>query len=192
MNNLHRIFIAVSLPEKMKNELGRYQDRWPELPAKWVKADNLHITLNFLGNANDQEVCEICRMAAEVAKRHDPFDLTLNKISYGPDGKIPPKMVWVTGEISPELGGLQKDFESSLYEFCGGEYRDQENYGYAPHITLARLHLAGLAQMEAEEIPAIDEKIGRTFLVESAEVIESEMKKGGPKYTVLESLKLGE
>jgi 2'-5' RNA ligase len=46
--------------------------------------------------------------------------------------------------------------------------------------------------MEREEVPRIDEPINHTFLVESIDVMESELKKGGPKYTILESLKLGE
>ncbi|UMX47446.1 MAG: RNA 2',3'-cyclic phosphodiesterase [Candidatus Nealsonbacteria bacterium DGGOD1a] len=195
MNNLHRIFIAINLPDKLRNELGLFQDRWPELPARWTKMESLHITLNFLGNANDEEVCEICKNAAEIAMRHEPFDLTIDKVAYGPVGNLskkPPKMIWAVGNSSPELGALQKDLETSLYEFCGGEYRESEIYSFAPHITLARLQLAGLAQMEPEEIPEINEKISRTFMVESIEVMESQLKKGGPAYTILESLKLGD
>jgi 2'-5' RNA ligase len=208
MNNLHRIFIAVNLPEKLKKELSVLQDRWPELPARWTKTENLHTTIIFLGNTNDQEVFDICEIITQVAKRHEPFDLSLEKISYGPIKNLQvagpfvedevrhnfklPRMIWMTGEKSPELGRLQKDLESALYEFCGGEYRKGEDYGFAPHITLARLQQAGLAQMEAEEIPVIDEIMKRTFLVESIEVMESELKRGGPVYTILESLKLGE
>ena len=191
MNNLHRIFISINLPEKLKNELGSLRERWPELPARWAKTENLHITLIFLGSANDQEVCEICKTVAQVAKRHDPFDLNLNRILYGPEGKRP-RMVWVEGERSEELGQLQRDLENTLYEFAGADSKGGENCGFAAHITLARLFQAGFRQMEVEEIPVIDEKINRVFLVESIEIVESEMKRGGPKYTVLESARLGE
>jgi 2'-5' RNA ligase len=192
MNNLHRVFIAINLPEKIKNRLGLFQDRWPELPAKWTRVESLHIALNFLGGANDQEVCEICQNVIEIAKRHDPFDLVLDRIVYGPEGKIPPRMVWAMGEKSEELGRLQRDLENTLYEFAGADSTGGESIGFAPHVTLARLIQAGFRQMEVEEIPVVDEKINNVFLVESIEIMESELKRGGPKYTVLESVRLGE
>lgn len=181
--------------------MGALRDKWPELPARWDKPENLHVTLFFLGSVNDQEVCEICLAANEVGKRHDPFDLTLYRISYGPPKKHPddedevrpwrPRMVWVGGRVSEELGALQKDLESALFEFAGGDYSESGGYGFSPHITLARIDQTGLKNMEAEEIPVIDEEFERTFLVESFEIMESEMKRGGPVYTVLESVKLG-
>jgi len=192
MNNLHRIFIAINLPEKLRQELSSFSGWWPQLPANWARPENLHITLNFLGNANDQEICEICQTAVDVAKRHDSFEINLVKISYGSQTKIPPKMIWAVGENSQEIGGLQKDLESSFFEFCGGEYRPREDYGFAPHVTLARLRQTDLRQMDIEEIPLIDEKINHVFLVESIEIMESQLRRGGPIYTVLESAKLGQ
>jgi len=47
MNSLHRIFIAINLPANLKKELSMAQNRWPELPARWTKPENLHITLLF-------------------------------------------------------------------------------------------------------------------------------------------------
>jgi 2'-5' RNA ligase len=192
MNNLHRIFIAINLPERLRKEIYSYQDRWLSLPAKWTRAENLHITLSFLGNVNDQEVCDICRIAAEVAKRHEPFELMLDRIFYGPKTKWPPRMVWLGGAKSAQLGALQKDFESALFEFSGGDYHESGEYEFSPHITLARIEQFGLKKMEEEEIPQIDEKISRSFSVETIEVMESEMKRGGPQYAVLESVVLGE
>jgi len=194
MNNLHRIFIAINLPDRVKKELASYQDRWPELPAHWTRLENLHITLNFLGNANDQEICEICREVTGVVKRHEVFDLSLNRVVYGPtrdSRRVPPRMVWAVGDKSAALGALQKDLESTLYEFCGGEYRESENYSFAPHVTLARLKQTELHQIDPEEIPEIDEGIREGFLVESIEVMESQLRKGGPVYNILESLNLG-
>ena len=53
----HRIFIAINLPEKIKNELEKIEKETAELFPKetsrglvrWLKKDNLHITLLFLG-----------------------------------------------------------------------------------------------------------------------------------------------
>jgi hypothetical protein len=45
--------------------------------------------------------------------------------------------------------------------------------------------------MDVRDLPVIEESVGRTFLVESVEVMESELKRGGPDYAILESLRLG-
>ncbi len=190
MNNLHRIFIAINLPENIKLEFARFQDFWPRLPARWTKKENLHVTVDFLGNANDQEVKEICDIAIETAKRHGSFDLWFDRVVFGPLGKMPPRMVWATGKKSEELGALRCDLANSLYEFAGADSNGGD-IGFAPHVTLARIDQSGSRQMEIEEIPMIDEKINNVFLVESIELMESELRRGGPRYTVLESVKLG-
>jgi RNA 2',3'-cyclic 3'-phosphodiesterase len=192
MANLHRLFIGINLPEKVKKDLFAFQDKWLDLPARWTWPENLHITLVFLGNATDQEIIDICKTAAEIAERHDPFDLTLDKIVYGPPNKEP-RMVWATGPKSAELGALQIDLNNSFYETgINKEDENCENHEFAPHVTLARIKQFELHKMEQEEIPAVNEDIRHTFLVESVEIMESELKKGGPKYSVLESLRLGE
>jgi 2'-5' RNA ligase len=193
MNNLHRVFVAINISEKIKNYLCAAQDRYLELPARWARPENLHITLVFLGNTSDQEVIDVCDTVREIANRHDPFDLTLDRICYGPPGKAP-RMVWVNGAKSAELGALQTDLQNSFFETGQPDESigsDEERF-FVPHVTLARIKQTELHQMEREEVPVIDEEIDKTFMVESIEVMESESKKGGPVYTVLESFKLGE
>lgn len=192
MNNLHRVFVAINLPDNLRRKLADFSAQYLDLPAKWVKPENLHITLSFLGSANDQEVCDICENVINVARRHEPFDVSLDRVSYGPAGKMPPRMVWVMGEKSQEIGNLQKDLESSLFEFSGARYRENdEDYAFRPHITLARIIQTELRRMEFQEVPDINEKISCAFMAESIELMESEPKRGGPVYTVLESAKLG-
>ena len=98
-------------------------------------------------------------------------------------------MVWAIGRKSPELAKLKNDLEKSLFENV--QAQDNDNYGFSPHITLGRLKTWQLKQMEKEEIPEINEEISLSFPVESIEVMESELKKQGPEYSVLQSIPLG-
>lgn len=197
MNKLHRIFIAINLPPNLQRYLADLGSQWSDLPANWVRSENLHITLNFLGNANDEEVIEVCQATIDIAKRHSPFEILLDRVVYGPQSNIksglrPPRMVWAMGEKSQEIGNLQKDLQTSLFEFSGARYQENDQgYAFRPHITLARVIQTEFRRMEPEEIPAINEKINKIFMVESVEVMESELRRGGPIYTILESAKLG-
>jgi len=187
MEKRHRIFVAINLPEEIKKDLAKYEGKWPELPAKWTPKDNLHITLEFLGNLTDQETGDVCQIVNEIAKRHKSFTINLTKILYGPVGKLPPKMVWVEGEKSEELASLKNDFEECVLEKV--KFRPDEK-SFSLHITLARILEWEFRKIEPEEIPEINEDINLTFSAESIEVMESEMKRGGPRYTVLESHQL--
>jgi len=197
MNKLHRIFVAINLPPNLQKYLADLGSQWSDLPANWVRSENLHITLNFLGNANDEEAIEVCQSTIDIAKRHSPFEILLDRVVYGPQsdvksGSRPPRMVWAMGEKSQEIGNLQKDLQTSLFEFSGARYQENDqDYAFRPHITLARVIQTEFRRMESEEISAINEKINKIFMVKSIEVMESELRRGGPIYTVLESAKLG-
>jgi len=186
----HRIFIAINLPKEIKRELEKYQSKWPELPIRWTKAENLHITLAFLGYISDEELVEVLRITKEVAQRHQPFSITINKILYGPPKKMPPRMVWAEGEKSEELGKLQKDIENSIFSSQIKITTEKENKPYAPHITLGRIKQWEFRQIEPDEKPEINEDVSLVFDVNSIEVMESQLKRGGSEYTILESIPL--
>jgi len=187
----HRIFIAINLPEDVKKKLSDCQLKWPELPCRWTKKENLHITLAFLGYLNDEELVEICKITKEVASKYEPFFITLNKIIYGPP-KNPPRMIWAEGEKSEELGKLQKNLENALAGLSTEleKLENEKSKGYASHITLARLKQWEFRQIEPEERPEVNEEINLSFEVGSIEVMESELKREGPEYVVLESVQL--
>ncbi|PIR02612.1 MAG: hypothetical protein CO031_00210 [Candidatus Nealsonbacteria bacterium CG_4_9_14_0_2_um_filter_37_38] len=202
----HRIFIAINLPEDIKKTLVDYQLKWPELPVRWTKKDNLHITLVFIGYASDEDIGRVCKAAEETVSRHQPFLINLNRICYGPPKKIPysetksltgrrdeianrpPRMVWVKGETPKELSSLREDLEKSLSD--SGIRFESEDRGFTSHITLGRVRTWEWRQIEPEERPEVEEEISLSFPVNSIEVMESQLKRGGAEYTILESIKL--
>ena len=184
MEKRHRIFIAINLPEDIKRGLSEYQEKWPELPAKWTAKDNLHITLEFLGDLTDEELGNVCKAIGKVTLRHKIFSVNLNKILYGPPKKMPPCMVWAEGEKSDDLTDLREDIQECLLQEI--RYRP-EGRGFTPHITLARIREWEFRKIEPEERPEIEENIDLTFTVESIDVMESELKRGGPVYSIIES-----
>jgi len=180
-----RVFIAINLPEDIKTKLAEYKERWPEIPVKWTKQNNIHITLVFLGYIADEELIEICKKIKEVADKHNFFEIKLTKICYGPlrlsSGQTP-RMVWAIGEKSEEFAFLKDDLDKSLVI--------SEKRQFSPHITLGRIRKWEWQRIELEERPKVDEEIDLSFPVDSIELMESVLKRGGPEYTVLESAPL--
>ena len=191
MPQRHRVFIAINFPEDIKKKLATYQEKWPELPARWTKKESLHITLVFLGYISDEEIVETCKIVKEVAQKHQPFSISLNKVCYGPpqNQNKPPRMVWAEGDKSADLARLKNDLEKSL---VGKVNFSLENREFSPHITLSRIKTWEWKKIEPEERPDIEENIDLSFSVESIEIMESELKRGGAEYIVLESIQLGQ
>ncbi len=177
MEQRHRIFIAINLPDNIKKTLAKFQEKYPKLPAKWTRQDNLHITLSFLGYLTNEEILETIKTAKDAAKKTEPFEIKINKVCCGPLNK-PAKMVWATGEESKEFSDLKKALNGS------------QERSSVPHITLARILQWQFRRIEPEEVPQIDEDIDLNFSMESIDVMESELKKGGPRYFILESIPL--
>ena len=101
-----------------------------------------------------------------------------------------PKLVWVNGEKSEELTDLKADLQEYLLEKVA--FRPDIVKGFIPHITLARIKEMEFKNFDLDERPEVNEDLDLFFTVESIEVMESELKRGGPVYTILESHALGE
>ena len=96
-------------------------------------------------------------------------------------------MIWASGEKSKEISLFKNHLQESLLESVNFKPEGRE---FTPHITLARLKEWQLKAINPEEQPEISEDINLLFTVESIEVMESVMKKGGPAYEILESCEL--
>ena len=190
MEKRHRVFIAINLPAEVKKELGNFYTKHPELPAKWTKKDNLHITLEFLGDLTDVEIGEVCLAVKEIAKHHKPFDIVLNKIVYAPPKKNPPRMVWCDGEKSNELVDLKDDVQEGLLGKVS--FKPDSITSFIPHITLAKILEMEFRNFDLDERPEINEDIDLIFTVESVEVMEAIRSREGSKYIILESHTLGD
>lgn len=182
-----RIFIAINLPEATKEQLFEFQKKWRELPCRWIKPENLHITLVFLGYISDEGLPNILKVLKEVSTKQVSFPINLTKICYGPPKK-PARMVWAEGEKSEELGKLQKDLEDILFSSSIKGLKEKEKKGYTPHITMGRIRQLEFRQIDPEERPEIDEDISINFEVKSIELMESHLSKRGAEYIVLESM----
>jgi 2'-5' RNA ligase len=179
-----RLFIAINLPENVKKKLAEYRYNYPQLEPKsirWVSKFNLHITLLFIGYVTGDEMYEICNLVKEIGKKHEPFFIKLERIILGPPNRTP-RMFWAQGEKSQALADLQGDLNNIIQQRSGVKYN-----AFRPHITLARFSASVLKSLPEN----IDDPFKYEIPVESIEVMQSELKRGGAEYTVLESVELG-
>ena len=171
-----KLFIAINPPEEIKKTLSLVKKGFSEIPAKWTEKNNIHLTLLFIGHADDDKIEEIKGRIKRAAEKIKPFEIEIENISYAPPGSIPPKMIWAEIVRSDPLNQLRNEI--------GSDHDD-----FSPHITLARINTWQFAKMDPEELPMIEIKRA-TFMVESVELMESKISKGSVKYELLERFEL--
>ena len=179
-----RTFIGVAVGETMRASAKAMQQTLARSGAdvKWVEPENLHVTLLFLGEIDDADMVNACRIAAKAAATEQPFILRVGGVGAFPTPRRP-KVLWggIT-EGAEALVRLHAAIEGPLLEL--GAYR-QEERGYTPHLTLGRAAGEADANLLAAELPKhLSWNAGQTP-VEEVLVYRSEMRRDGMEYSVL-------
>jgi RNA 2',3'-cyclic 3'-phosphodiesterase len=188
MPSKRRIFIAINLPEDVKRRLLDFKEKWDFLQVRWTKKESLHLTLVFIGYADEGEIYEVCRLAKEIAQKHEPFDISFERILYGPPGRAP-RMIWLEGKASKDLTELKRKLDETLMSSEILHSFRSERRPVSPHITLARIKMEEWRDLP--EIPAIEQDFKASVPVSGIDVMESDLKSDGAEYTILESCPLG-
>jgi len=133
-----RTFIAIELSEELRQELRKLQQELKQsnIDAKWVKSENIHLTLKFLGNIDLNQIEQTKNILKETSRQVKPFHLHLSGVGAFPKLDYP-RVLWVgVDEGENETTEIAKRLEEDL-EKIGFQ---KENRPFSPHLTLARIH----------------------------------------------------
>ncbi|MBC7327246.1 RNA 2',3'-cyclic phosphodiesterase [bacterium] len=94
-----RCFIAILLTEEIKEKAAEIQNRLKKINAdvKWVERENLHITLRFLGEIEEETVEKVKSLMEEIGKKFSSVRLIFKGIGAFPDSRRP-RVIWIGGE----------------------------------------------------------------------------------------------
>lgn len=170
-----RIFIAINLPDSIKEELLSYQKKLKNLNVRWARSDNLHITLAFIGYVSEEEIEKILKATQETASKFSPFLIELNRICLGPTPERA-RMIWAEGEASKDLINLDKKLKEELSK---EKINFDGKYPLKVHITLAR---AGGNELRGINLDQELDKLN--FETKNIDVMESRLARSGAEYEV--------
>ncbi|KPV58398.1 hypothetical protein QJ48_16650 [Paenibacillus sp. A3] len=131
-----RLFVAVPAPPSVISTAESWVLRLKDQLtfAKWVHPQDLHLTLQFLGDVERDRIERIAQAIGQAAAGAAPFSLHFQGL--GVFGKpSAPSVLWagVQGEVE-KLGQLQSRVEDAMKTLGFAA----ENRPYKPHLTLAR------------------------------------------------------
>lgn len=183
MTDMIRTFIAVEIPEKIRNEIDCQLKIFAQqdFSVKWVSQDNLHITMLFLGDVSLDFVESTKHKLELVAQKHNPFNLSLKSIDAFPSSKQP-RIIWIGVDTgSDQLVTLQSDIENTLIQIGF----KPEVRKFHPHLTIGRVKFR-FTNPKVFETAYQSE----TFSVNSIVLFKSTLLPSGPVYEKLGEYKL--
>jgi 2'-5' RNA ligase len=178
-----RLFVAIELPEEARRRLESLQKavqkavHWSDYPdPKWIRHDQMHLTLKFLGDTPDESVPALVDRLRQI--RSEPIQLALDGVicfpERGPIRVIAASMVDCEGRCTE----LQKTVDDA----CQGAGFRLERRRWVPHATLCRIKQS-LPSHWRKSLTQIERK--DFFTVSDFSLVESRLSQAGPEYATV-------
>lgn len=183
-----RLFVALEIPSTVRerfatliNQLRALESKSSAKKPRWVRPENLHVTLKFIGHIDPALLDPIRATLAKLCS-DGPVDLRFRGLGFFPNAKRP-RVLWAGTAASPNLSSLARDIDSGLAKLG----IPAEERAFTPHLTLARCEPSAISAAMAgvvERDSACDFGGLRTT---QFHLVESKLKASGAEYTTLQS-----
>jgi 2'-5' RNA ligase len=184
----YRTFICVEIPASVRERIANLQRELRSIDAQvsWVRSENIHLTLKFLGDVERDRVAEVVesvRLAAEVIA---PFEIEIGGAGCFPSPRNP-RVLWVGFASVPDP---LRQLHSRIEDLLARRGFAREEKKFSPHLTIGRIRAPRGAARVAESLIArgFDPE---SFVAHEVIVMRSELGAGGSVYTPQSFVKLG-
>jgi 2'-5' RNA ligase len=186
-----RAFIAIEIPEPLKQSISLLQRELARetTGSGWVKPQNLHLTLKFLGDISPEQLSRVKMIAGAAAGAVPACKIKLDNIGVFPD-MDKARIIWIGAERTPaELKFIAQEMENRLE----GMGIKKEQRDFRAHITINRLRSPLRRPILEKTFTGIKKLLdgpGWEFDCRETLLFESVLGPGGPHYTILERFSL--
>ena len=187
-----RTFIACCLPARLTDQLAGVQDclRNLRLPLRWVRPDNIHLTLKFLGDLPPDLLPAVERAMTVAAGCQVPFELRGAGLGYFPGPKRA-RVVWIglQGDTL-NLGNLQTTLADELTGLDPDRF-PQTRRSFRGHLTVGRVKGRMPLNKALEALKECGGFRSEPFRVNRVALYQSDLRPTGAVYTRLAAAPLG-
>ena len=187
-----RLFIAFSLPVEIKNYLAKTINNFKshcsdDKAVKWVDANNIHLTVKFLGDTSENLLDPIKNNLINIGKLFSAINCSTNKVGAFPNLNKP-RVYWIGIDLrNDDIFNLVKSIDKAMSQL-GFE---KESKKFKAHLTLGRVK-------NSNDLSNLNNYIS-DYKVEPKQLIfdklclyKSTLTPQGPIYECLHEVKLGE
>ncbi|MBI3871767.1 MAG: RNA 2',3'-cyclic phosphodiesterase [candidate division Zixibacteria bacterium] len=182
-----RSFIAINLPAQVQSDIGaiiaRLRPAGP--PAKWVPAENLHLTLKFLDEIREDQIDPILKAMASGCEGGSPFEIALRGFGVFPNARKA-RVFWIGIDSGYEtLKALAQSIDTQIATLGF----PREDRPFSAHITLARLREPAPAEHLMHDAVSVDYH-SASIPVAQVDLMRSVLSSQGALYSVIASVPL--
>ena len=133
-----RIFLSIPVPNVVKNikQMLTSTCENERVEIRWVKHNNLHLTVKFFGSASDEKVTNIRKEVKNIVSSIKPFVLTVSETGCFPNISKPSVLYLGVGGNIEALKALVVKINDKMSQI--GFKKDLE--AFIPHITVAKIN----------------------------------------------------
>ena len=188
MSNTLRTFIAITLNSEIQQFLSRTQDHLKKLGCdiKWVKPENIHFTLKFLGDVKLKKIDEVKQTLENLAKNMQPVDIELTQLGAFPNVQRP-RILWAG--IKDEEKRITQ-FAKLLEDHFGKIGFKKEKKPFSPHLTIGRIRSPKNLNLLSEMISKYSLPVDLKQTAQNITLYKSTLTPAGPIYEPLHSADL--
>lgn len=183
-----RTFVAFELPEPVVAFMAGIQQRLKSrgLRVRWVRPQNIHLTLKFFGNIDPAEVEKISSAMAAAAGSTTPLALSAKGVGVFP-GIQRARVIWVglAGQTA-QLAALQKTLDDRLQQV--GFAADSRTF--QGHLTLGRFKARTHPRRLVEVLQEFTGIVSEPFTADALCLFKSDLQPAGAVYSKLKSVSL--
>jgi 2'-5' RNA ligase len=174
-----RIFIAIDLPERVKDEIFNLEKKIRGINGKGVERENLHITLKFIGDVQPDFLEKIKESLKNI--KYKKFYIRIEKF-----GMFNERVLWL---------GISKGYEDivNLHNLIDNELiklKIERDYDFHPHITLYRIKGINNRKDFEESLKYLEKYRSEDIIVDKFYIKQSILRPQGPLYLNVEEYKL--
>jgi RNA 2',3'-cyclic 3'-phosphodiesterase len=176
-----RAFLAIQPDRAVIDSLIGLQSELGDSGAdiRWVSAEAIHLTVQFLGDVREEELPEIERGLSQRLSALEPFDIACRGLGVFPSQRRP-RVLWV-GLQGDGLARLADSVETVLSPL-GFPPEERE---FRPHITLGRLRSARGFEGLARILKTSGERSFGSTTIDHATLYKSQLRPDGAVHTPL-------
>jgi 2'-5' RNA ligase len=175
-----RIFTGIPFPDNIKSQARSFFAG--RLPVPYVNTSNLHITLNFFGELDTDQVARVKHIFTEVCTDKKSFDIVFDKVVAHHN-----RQIHLTLRENPSLKSLQRELEESFIK----EGFKFQSRAYYPHAKIANMHLDNVMNRDRRLENFPNEELSQlNFTAKKIVLYESKLLLHHPKHIPLLEQKL--
>jgi RNA 2',3'-cyclic 3'-phosphodiesterase len=184
-----RTFIAIELPQEIKDSLGRLQTKLKAAGAdvKWVEPKNIHLTIKFLGEIAEPTKDQVSAVLEKICRSRKAFEITLSSCGAFPNISSP-RVIWIgVDQGNSQVKEIAQAVETDL-SVIGIPEEERE---FSSHITLGRTRSSKNRPELATLLSEISLKpLKEQFPASKLTLFKSTLTPRGPVYEVLQEFPL--